>query len=103
MNEYLKEIGKLAGLTETIKVSTTKGGFRFDESFEKWQLITTHTARRSAATNMYLAGIPTISIMKITGHHTEKAFLKYIRISQEDNALKLMEHPFFKNSNLKII
>ena len=103
MNEYLKEIGKLAGIMETIKISTTKGGFRYDESFEKWQLITTHTARRSAATNMYLAGIPTISIMKITGHHTEKAFLKYIRISQEDNALKLMEHPFFKNSNLKII
>ena len=103
MNEYLKEIGKLAGLTETLKVSTTKGGLRFDESFEKWQLITTHTARRSAATNMYLAGIPSISIMKITGHHTEKAFLKYIRISQEDNALKLMEHPFFKDSRLKVV
>lgn len=103
MNEYLKEIGKLAQLYDIVSVSSTKGGMRFDEKFAKWQLITTHTARRSAATNMYLAGIPTISIMKITGHKTEKAFLKYIRISQEDNALKLIEHPYFKKSNLKVV
>ena len=103
MNEYLKEIGELAKLNEMVWVSSTKGGMRFDEKFAKWQLITTHTARRSGATNMYLAGVPSISIMKITGHKTEKAFLKYIRITQEDNALKLMEHPYFKNSNLKIV
>jgi len=51
-----------------------------------------------------LAGIPSISIMKITGHKTEAAFLRYIRISQEDNAMKLIEHPYFKQkSNLKIV
>ena len=103
MNDYLKEIGLLAEINEIINKATTKGGLRFDESFKKWELITTHTARRSAATNMYLAGIPTISIMKITGHKTEKAFLKYIRISQEDNALKLMEHPYFSNQNLRVV
>jgi integrase len=103
MNDYLKDIGEKAKIEDIINVSTTKGGMRYDESFKKWELITTHTARRSAATNMYLAGIPTISIMKITGHRTEKAFLKYIRISQEDNALKLSEHPYFKNTMLKIV
>jgi len=39
--------------------------------------------------------VPTISIMKITGHRTEKSFMKYIRISQEENANKLTHHPFF--------
>jgi integrase len=102
MNDYLKEIGQLAKISDTVHTSTTKGGMRYDESFKKWELITTHTARRSAATNMYLAGVPTISIMKITGHKTEKAFLKYIRISQEDNALKLIEHPYFRNQHLRI-
>ena len=33
--------------------------------------------------------------MKITGHQTEKSFLRYIRISQEENANKLLDHPFF--------
>jgi hypothetical protein len=34
--------------------------------------------------------------MKNTGHKTEKAFMQYIRISQEENALKLASHPFFR-------
>jgi integrase len=96
MNEYLKELGKSAEIKEAILISATKGGERVTRVFEKFSLITTHTARRSFATNAYLSGVPTISIMKITGHRTEKSFLKYIKISQEDNANKLISHPFFK-------
>ena len=55
----------------------------------KWQLVSTHTARRSFATNLYLSGFPAISIMKITGHRTEASFLKYIRITQRDTANQL--------------
>ncbi|MPN21796.1 hypothetical protein SDC9_169177 [bioreactor metagenome] len=98
MNEYLKEVAKLAELNDRITISSTKGGTKQTEVFEKWELVTVHTARRSFATNMYLLDIPTISIMKITGHRTEKAFLLYIKISQEENANKLLNHPFFKQS-----
>ena len=56
----------------------------------------THVARRSFATNAYLAGIPAISIMKFTGHKTESSFLKYIKVNQERNAELLMNHEFFK-------
>ena len=101
MNVYLKEVGKVASIDETVKISKTKGGLRVDRNHKKHELITVHTARRSFATNMYLADVPTISIMKITGHRTEKSFLKYIRISQEDNANKLLNYPFF-NSEMKI-
>jgi integrase len=96
MNEYLKEISKLAGLNDLISVSITKGGEKQTEVLEKWKLVTVHTARRSFATNMFLLDIPSISIMKITGHKTEKAFLLYIKITQEENANKLLNHPFFK-------
>jgi integrase len=95
MNEYLKELGQLADIDEDILITSTKGGVRATDSYKKWGLITTHTARRSFATNAYLQGVPSISIMKITGHRTEKSFLKYIKISQEDNANKLINHPFF--------
>lgn len=53
------------------------------------------TAHRSGATNMYLAGIPTIAIMKITGHKTETEFMKYIKITEEQTAMELMNHPYF--------
>lgn len=95
MNDYLKEIGKKSELNETIKMAITRGGETKNTLHKKYELITTHTARRSFATNAYLMDIPSISIMKITGHKTESSFMKYIRISQEDNANKLINHPFF--------
>lgn len=96
MNLYLKELAELAEFNEPVEIIATKGGERVREVFKKSELVTVHTARRSFATNAYLAGVPTISIMKITGHRTEKSFLKYIKITQEDNANKLINHPFFK-------
>lgn len=98
MNKYLKEIGEIAGIDETVKIAITKGGKTKTNLFPKFDLMTTHTARRSFSTNAYLMDIPSISIMKITGHRTERSFMKYIRISQEDNANKLANHPFFNNS-----
>ena len=96
MNDYLKTIGENVKINDEVVISITKGGVRVRESFKKHELITVHTARRSFATNAYLNDVPTLSIMKMTGHTTEKAFLKYIKISQEDNANKLLNHPFFK-------
>ena len=62
--------------------------------YKKYQLIKCHTARRSFATNLYLKGAPTISIMKLTGHTTEANFMKYIKVTREENA-QLMQQ-FFK-------
>lgn len=97
VNKSLKDLCKLAGFTETIVKHISKGDMRIESKKKKWEMISTHTARRSFATNAYLGGIPELKIMKITGHRTEKSFLRYIRISQEDNALNLIQHPFFKD------
>jgi len=96
MNLYLKHIGERAKINDIAEVSITKGGKLIKNSVKKFSLIVTHTARRSFATNLYLAGIPSITIMKITGHKTEKNFLRYIGISQEENANNLLNHTFFK-------
>ena len=95
MNTYLKEVASLSKLKDKVETTITKGGVIKKESIEKYKLVTTHTARRSFATNLFLADVPTISIMKITGHKTEKSFLSYIRVTQEQNADKLLNHPFF--------
>ena len=62
---------------------------------KKWLQVRTHTARRSFATNAYLAGIPMRDIMQITGHKTTESFLKYIRVTKLETAMKLKDHPFF--------
>jgi integrase len=95
MNNYIKEIASLANIKEVTETTITRGGIIEKTALPKFNLVTTHTARRSFATNLYLADVPTISIMKITGHKTERAFMSYIRITQEENADKLLTHPFF--------
>jgi len=95
MNKYLKEIIELCEIDSPTEITTTKSGITLKSTVPKYKLITTHTARRSFATNLYLADVPSISIMKITGHKTEKSFLKYIKVTQEQNADKLLNHPFF--------
>ena len=95
MNKYIKEIAREAGIVDMVEVSYVENGEKKSHLVEKCELVKTHTARRSGATNMYLAGIPTIAIMKITGHKTEKEFMKYIKITEEQTAMELMNHPYF--------
>ncbi len=72
------------------------------ETFSKWELLSTHTARRSFSTNEYLAGTPAITIMAITGHKTERAFLKYIKLSPNEHA-KLMQLHWQKRAELRAV
>lgn len=95
-NTAIKHIAKEAGVTELVDYTLIKGRERIDESKPKWRLVTMHTGRRSGATNMFLAGISPIMIMKITGHTTERSFMQYIRIDSKQNAQLLSENPFFK-------
>ncbi len=95
-NEYLKEIGEKAGLTHEIQVTRMKGGMMITRTEFKYNLITTHTARRSFATNAFLSGVPALAIMKITGHKSESAFMAYIKAGQEENAITLTNHNFFQ-------
>lgn len=93
MNAYLKDIAKQVDSLKTgVEVEGIKGGLKVNSEKQKWELVTTHTARRSFATNVYKSGFPAISLMKITGHRTEKSFLLYIKVTPEENAHKLLEH-----------
>lgn len=92
MNDYLKEIGELAELNDTFKKTSTVGGIKKSKEYLKKELLSTHTARRSFATNLYKDNFPTLSIMQITGHSTEKSFLKYIKVTPEEHARKLEKH-----------
>jgi site-specific recombinase XerD len=97
-NDYLKKIGADAKLTQDVQISITRGGKLTTETQKKWELIQTHTARRSFATNLFLAGYTNSEIMKITGHKTETEFLKYIRVSSEEVAFKMAQDPRFNRS-----
>lgn len=97
-NKYLKQIGELAGLNDIVVKVRSKGKTRVEQRLPKYQLITTHTARRSFATNLFKKGVPSRVIMLITGHKTEKSFNSYIKINSDENAELLLS--YLSNDNL---
>jgi integrase len=96
MNKYLKELGEVAEFNEEIVDTKSVGGVRVEEKRLKYEMISTHTARRSFATNAFKSGIASTSIMKITGHKTESSFMKYIKINNEENAVLMAQNAFFQ-------
>lgn len=96
MNQYLKELGELAEINEEVINVTFQGGRREEEVLRKYEMISTHTARRSFATNAFKSGVSSISIMRITGHKTQHSFMKYIKVTNEENALLMAKNKFFQ-------
>jgi site-specific recombinase XerD len=92
-NDYIKEVALLVPqLHEVHERSITKGGKETTESNPKYELISSHTARRSFATNAYERGVPTLSIMAITSHKTEKSFMAYIKTDKEKHSEIFRKH-----------
>lgn len=92
---HLRECARLAGIDSDIRIVENRGGKASTLIYKKYQLVGMHTGRRSFATNMYKRRFPTIAIMRLTGHTTESNFLKYIKVSPEENALMMAEE-FYK-------
>ncbi len=98
-NTYLKEVAKLAGLTQptkggvekTISLNGKKVKRKKFGTYPKWELVSSHICRRSFASNFY-GDIPTALLIQITRHSTEKEFLKYIGKSETDHAQQLAEY-----------
>jgi integrase len=81
-NRKIKEICKLSGIG-------------------KWDQVTTHTARRSGATNLYIESIktgkpPVKLIMDLGGWKTESSFKLYIRVDKLESAIMAADLDFFK-------
>lgn len=88
-NERVKELGERARLNQKIEVVRKKGNNRIKDIYKKWEMISSHTCRRSFCTNMYLSGFPAQELMKISGHKSPAAFMRYIKVDNQQAANRL--------------
>lgn len=106
INRYIKRIladlsTTLPSLRQTLRTAITlkeqqaeaRGTMHFERDAKgyvvkpRYEMVSTHTARRSCITNLYLSNRFTISqLMSISGHKSEKAFNEYICCSSEEIA-----------------
>ncbi|MBA4320960.1 MAG: hypothetical protein C0412_21425, partial [Flavobacterium sp.] len=109
-NLFIKQVCRIAKITEKIKGSKLKDLNQDEEEkekktkkddvkqyrkeagmYKKWELITSHVGRRSFATNFY-GTIPTTYLMNVTGHSTEVMFLNYLGKSNKDLAMGITSY-----------
>lgn len=101
MNLYIKEAVKEAKLTDIVSIERTRAGFTTIKQQPINELVSTHTARRSFASNMFKMGVPSIVIMAVTGHRTEKAFMKYIKATPKEKAEMMRE--IWNRKTMKVV
>lgn len=73
-NSIIRRICRAVGVSDIVRV------YRAGEQKEgeKWQYISSHTARISFATNLYLAGLDVVTIAKMMGHSNISQTFRYI-------------------------
>ena len=104
LNKYIKDICRIVG--ESVDASFLKEEQVVDTSINGsaaakiafYKRVSTHTGRRSFATNAVRLNIPKSVIMQISGHTTEKAFDTYVGIKSREMASILGD--YFKNAGL---
>lgn len=96
LNDYIKEACEEAGITTKIVRYKSINGKQVSDVVPKHEMITTHTARRSFATNMFLRGYPVSLIKEFMGHTTEKMTWGYICAEVDETAYRVAGDEFFK-------
>jgi integrase len=96
-NEFIKTACKIAGFDEEIKINRIVKGENKEFVFKKYELVTSHTGRRSFCTNMYEKGLDTTMIMSVSGHKSLDIFLHYIKTTREKHADRMLQA--WKNIN----
>lgn len=96
INRSIKKVAKKAEINGSVLVTITKGGVRVDKYKQKWEMISSHTARRSLITNLLRAGVSDSLVMKLTGIKSHATAKRYNKMSSEEAAKIMSQHEFFK-------
>lgn len=87
-NRKIKQIASMAG----INTPATENGV----TAPKWTFVRTHTARRSAATNLAMGGASTDSICKLGGWKKLETLEKYLLATKMEVARISVDLEFFR-------
>lgn len=83
-NRNLKLLGQIVGFDESVVVVYKRGGKKIEEIKKRWELMTTHTARKTFITNCLRAGIDAYLVMEIVGIKKESTFKRYVQVASQD-------------------
>lgn len=95
LNKYLRAIAELCHIDTPTHVVHYSGSQRIEATVPKWQLITTHCARRTFIVSALLLGIPSEVIIRWTGHNSLEAMRPYVAIVDKLKAASMAKFDSF--------
>ncbi len=75
-NEYIKTVGKLAGMDEIIKITRYSGKQKLVIEKRKYDFLSSHVGRRSMVTNLLSRNVPITLVQKLTAHSDIRTLMK---------------------------
>lgn len=91
-NKIIRKICKAARIdTPQLLVKQSKKEY-YEITKAKWEMVSSHTCRRTFCTLKFLKGMPPMAIMKFSGHKSERSFMKYLKLEAEVTAKKYKEY-----------
>jgi integrase len=85
-NAFLKKLGKIAKLDKIVQIVNFVGNARKEVNKHTWELLTTHTGRRTFATNFILKGGSIVQLSSLLGHSDIRTTQIYLRHTPEMSA-----------------
>jgi len=83
LNDYVKELCQLAGISEPTEIVRFRGTKREAIIYPKYELIGVHTGRKTFATLSLEKGMSGEEVMTITGHKDYQSFKRYVKITEK--------------------
>lgn len=87
-NNNIRNICRKVGINEPVKIF--KAGKEVEG--EKWEFVSSHTARRSFATNLYLRGADLYSISQMMGHSSVEMTQNYLCCGLREQSERVMDY-----------
>lgn len=94
-NKTIKEVAQFAKINDEVLIRETKGGKQVERYAKKWELISSHTARKSGVTNALRAGVPMEDCMYLAGIKSPAVFKKYAGVTDAEYSERLANSRFF--------
>jgi integrase len=100
INRIIKQVCRQAGIKNKVP-DTRQGRNKISEDLlvPKYELIGTHTGRRTCITNMYLEGFDLYYLMSLTGHRSIETLIGYIGVDNKLNAIRIKDSDYFKKAS----
>ncbi len=103
LNKHIKAVCKMAGFNTQIAgcklVGDKDNKRKANGMYPRYELVSSHTGRRSFATNSLKDGVSAALICKITGHSTEAMLYRYLKLTPQESAEQFLD--FYNKKNLR--